>query len=178
MASDPGADPLVAELGEVLTRGKIGDGGGWMELDHHLDDAEPEHVPQMPRQGHVAIPGEERSQRAADRQSVEPCIGDRDRLHHGRRIAPMAKDGAEQRALERQHEIPSPLVPSGKRISASLAASRSAMASRCCAVLRTWRSTKTQRCSLANQPKSGHCAISLLEMNEPGMSEPSTAMSR
>jgi len=48
--------------------------------------------------------------------------------------------------------LPSLLVPSGNRMSASPAASRKAMVSRCCAVLRTWRLMNTERCSCASLP--------------------------
>ena len=58
--------------------------------------------------------------------------------------------------------LPSPLVPSGNRISASPAARRSLIASRCSAVLRTRRSTKTVRCNFASQPKNGQRATSAL----------------
>ena len=52
------------------------------------------------------------------------------------------------------------------------------MVSRCCAVLRTWRSMNTERCSRASQPNSGQLATSVLAMNEPAISDPKTVMSR
>ena len=80
--------------------------------------------------------------------------------------------------LNGRTRLPSPLVPSGNRISASPAASRPAMLSRCRAVLRTWRSINTERCSRASQPNSGQRATSVLATNEPAISDPRTVMSR
>ena len=58
----------------------------------------------MGRQGHVAIPGDERPVSPPERGAVEPRIGYRDRLHHDR-LAVRALGDAEQGALERQYAV-------------------------------------------------------------------------
>ena len=115
----------------------------------------------MGRQVDPAVPGEKRPTNAPNRHSVEASIGEGNRLDdYWRDRSPTAARRANNALLNGSTRFPSPLVPSGNRMSASPLANLAPMASRWAAVLRTCRSTKTLRCNLASQPKNGHRATS------------------
>ena len=59
----------------------------------------------MRRHVHIAIPGIERSIKAAHRHAIEANIGDRDRLQRDRHPVDRALRGAEKAAAERQNAI-------------------------------------------------------------------------
>src|SRR6185369_6988642 len=60
------ADSLAAMIGQGLARAELIDGHRRVELDHHLDPAQPGEMPEMGGQLHIAIPGQKRAQRPAE----------------------------------------------------------------------------------------------------------------
>src|SRR5262249_42691905 len=147
-----------------------------MKLDHDLDPAEPGEAPQMRRQLHIAVPGEQRAQRPAEGKAVELGIGNRDRLHRQRpAVGEPSLSDAEEGAVERQGAvagIAGPLWEQHPNV-----ARRPAISSRWPAALCGRRSTKTVRCRRASVPKSGQPFTSDLAMKQIGIRVENTSMS-
>ena len=122
----PAGDPLLAIARQSLARAASRPGRRRMELDDDLDRAEPQHAPQMRRQRHRR----HTTRRTAAARARSAC-----RRAAYRRSTPAAPSPAgppsrrcsatlNSALLNGSSRLPSPLVPSGNRISASPAASR------------------------------------------------------
>src|SRR6188474_404180 len=73
-----------AKFGELLAVAQLVDIDRWKESDHRLGLAQAHHLPKMRHQVEIAEPGEQRAPIAAERNTIEPRVGDRNRLHPDR----------------------------------------------------------------------------------------------
>src|SRR5262245_57854729 len=76
-----GCNGIVTMYCQRLARSELGEGDGWVKLHLYGQAAEACHGPHMAAEVHLPKPGVERPQRATERDSVEPRVGDRHRLY-------------------------------------------------------------------------------------------------